>query len=407
MIKLFFFQKNFHHKLAKREREIYGQLQKKLVIPHGQPFFLSSNGLPDQELNGFCSYLLSPRRASPRTWASYAIQVAIYIRYLESQGKDWKAAKRNDIKSYFIVRTTGEFQNKAPIKTRSWNIAATAIVHLYEYAQDNLLISELPFRYRAVKSKLGGFINAADITAKFTPNELNFISIDDYKCKWRPTLAGEKNSQRNLALTDLLISSGIRISEALNLKIYQIPDPDDEKYYGRKTVPIKVVGKGNKGRTVRVPKKCVRAINFYIEEERIESVHKPHESTAKSKNTSDHVFLSVNGSPLSARAIEFLFARISKLAGIKITPHGCRHTFAVYQLEAMIKRMAMNLKELKSGGADAYRQILNDPLRELQLLLGHKQIASTYIYLDFLEDAEALVDESLSDWMRWGNEIGK
>ena len=73
----------------------------------------------------------------------------------------------------------------------------------------------------------------------------------------------------------------------------------------------------------------------------------------------------------------------------------------------MIKRMAKNLKVLREGGADAYRQILNDPLRDLQRLMGHSHTTSTYIYLDFLEESEALVDESLADWTNWENDNGQ
>ena len=69
--------------------------------------------------------------------------------------------------------------------------------------------------------------------------------------------------------------------------------------------------------------------------------------------------------------------------------------------------MAINLIELKKGGSNSYHQLLNDPLRELQKLLGHAGINTTYIYLNFLEDSEALVDESFADWTNWEQNSGQ
>ena len=209
-----------------------------------------------------------------------------------------------------------------------------------------------------------------------------------------------RNAQRNLALSDLLITVGLRISEALGLDVHQIPDPDNQAYAGRKSVSLRVVGKGKKPRMVLVPKRILRAIRFYIEEDREVSVAAYRGAHGKAKSPTG-VFLSQRGTRLSARSVQDFFKVISAKVGIHLTPHGCRHTFAVHQLGAMIKRMALNLRTMRQGGADAYRQIMNDPLRQLQLLLGHSQIATTYIYLDFLEESEALVDASLDDWSDW------
>jgi site-specific recombinase XerD len=394
----------FDH-LPKGERSKYQSLLKANSVPKGRPFYIGGDGLPDLDLDGFCEYLIHPRRASPKTWATYAGQVSLFIRFMAAQGKSWKQAASDDLKHYYVVRTTGEFQDGPILKGQSWNVAKSAIVHLYEYAAEAGLISDLPFKYKKSKAMFGyGVALTSDLGAKFTPEPLNFIGIQDYKSRWRPELQRRQMAQRNLAITDLLVTVGLRISEALSLQIHQVPDPDDNKYAGRKSISIRVMGKGKKPRIVRIPKRIARAIRFYVEEDRQLAVEfltckygaKATEPTA--------VFLSRKGTVLSARSVQSLFKAISISTGIQLTPHGCRHTFAVYQLEAMIKRMATNLRELRATGADAYRQILNDPLRQLQLLLGHEHISTTYIYLDFLEESEAIVDESLSDWTSWGND---
>lgn len=364
---------------------------------------MGADGLPDAELDGFCSYLLAPCRRSAKTWATYANQAAVYIRFLGSQGKSWKEATRDDLRLYYKVRSTTEFQTGQVLKGQSWNVAAAAIVHLYEYGQETGLVRELPFDYRRSRSLFGRGGNlTADLVAKVTPEPINFISIQAYKQLWRTRLRRQRNFQRNLALSDLLVTTGLRISEALSLRTNQIPDPDHPAYARRVSVTIRVVGKGSKPRNVRIPKRILRAIRFYMEDER-EDALMALERKAHAQETSE-VFLSNRGTPLSARSVEKLFQSISSAIGVALTPHGCRHTFAVYQLEAMIKRMAKNLKELRATGADAYRQILHDPLRQLQLLLGHAQISTTYQYLDFLEESEDLVESSLADWTDWNDE---
>lgn len=370
-------------------------------MPGGRPFFIDGNGLVDRELDGFCNYLIDPRRGSEKTWATYAGQIDVFLRFLDAQGKSWKEASRDDLKLYQRVRMTGEYQVGPILTGRSWNVAKSAIVHLYEYAVDVGLIETVPFTYRRSKALFGSpDMMTSDLGSKYTPEPINFISLHQYKTLWRPWTNNRDNAQRNIALVDLLITVGLRISEALSLKVHQVPDPDALAYAGRKAVALRVVGKGKKPRRVLIPKRILRAIHFYIDEDREAAIAAFRKKFRKSEPPTE-VFLSERGTPLSPRSVQGFFESASKATGIRLTPHGCRHTFAVYQLEAMIKRMAINLMELKSGGADAYRQVLNDPLRQLQLLLGHSQLSSTYIYLDFLEESEVLVAESLADWTDW------
>ncbi|CAJ8262052.1 integrase domain-containing protein SAM domain-containing protein [Burkholderia pseudomallei] len=407
MSELFFFDSAVLGMLPPTERVRFEAISTLLAIPNGRPFFLRSDGLPDCELDGFCDYLLDPRRRSAETWATYAIQVGIFLRFMKAQKKSWKQATESDLKKYYNVRTTGKHQIGPRLKGQSWNVVKTAIVHLYEYALDARLIAAVPFKYRRSHAIFGGKNQTtADISAKTEPEQINFISIAHYKTIWRPLITQHRNSQRNLALTDLLITVGLRISEALALQVNQLPDPDDIAYAGKKSVPLRVVGKGKKPRMARLPKRILRAILFYVKEERQATVavfRKKHPNSEEPRS----VFLSKNGNALCARSVQDYFRKLSTQCRIRLTPHGCRHTFAVYQLEAMIKRMARNLRELRSGGADAYRQVLNDPLRQLQLLLGHAHISTTYIYLDFLEESEALVDESLADWTSWEDSHAK
>jgi integrase/recombinase XerD len=146
--------------------------------------------------------------------------------------------------------------------------------------------------------------------------------------------------RRDLAILELFYSSGLRLSELCTLRLETI---DLEEGF------IRVTGKGNKTRVVRVGHKAIDAINSYLSNTRPELV---------TRKTSSHVFLSVRGGPLSPDRVRQIVKERAALAGIEqnIYPHLLRHSFATHLLE---------------GGAD---------LRVIQELLGHADISTTQIY---------------------------
>jgi len=112
---------------------------------------------------------------------------------------------------------------------------------------------------------------------------------------------------------------------------------------------LRITGKGNKTRVVRVGGKALEAMTDYLTNERPGLV---------GKKTSSHVFLSVRGGALSPDRVRQIVKERAKMAGIdqNVYPHLLRHSFATHLLE---------------GGAD---------LRVIQELLGHADISTTQIY---------------------------
>ena len=112
---------------------------------------------------------------------------------------------------------------------------------------------------------------------------------------------------------------------------------------------LRVTGKGNKTRIVRVGTKACEALLDYLKNARPALV---------SKRSSSHIFLSVRGGSLSPDRVRQIVKRRAALAGIahNVYPHLLRHSFATHLLE---------------GGAD---------LRVIQELLGHADISTTQIY---------------------------
>ena len=170
-------------------------------------------------------------------------------------------------------------------------------------------------------------------------------------------------------LIGLLASTGLRISEALNLRLGDLL-PDGVLHI-RQT-------KFNKSRLVPMHASVVEALRAYLEVRR------------RFAGTDDHVFLSVDAKPMAQRTVQSNFAVILHKAGVgqdrsrRPRIHDLRHTFATRALE----RCAM-------GRDDVARDFV-----ALSTYLGHASIRHTYWYLETTPDlmgdiaaaAEALID---------------
>lgn len=145
---------------------------------------------------------------------------------------------------------------------------------------------------------------------------------------------------RNKTMIELTYSSGLRVSELINLKISDLHLQNGF---------IQIFGKGNKERIVPVGEEAIVLINEYLETARLLFVNN------KSK---DYVFLTRLGSKMTRQMFFEIIKEKSKLAGITkdVSPHKLRHSFASHLLER---------------GID---------LRLIQELLGHESISTTEIY---------------------------
>lgn len=146
---------------------------------------------------------------------------------------------------------------------------------------------------------------------------------------------------RNRAIIETLYSTGIRVSELVNLKKSHVYF--DEEF-------IRVIGKGSKERLIPIGQTAIKFIDLYINNIRNhQKIHPPY---------ADILFLNQHGKPLTRVMIFLIVQNLSKQANIpyKIGPHVFRHSFATHLVE---------------GGAD---------LRAVQSLLGHASITTTEIY---------------------------
>lgn len=141
---------------------------------------------------------------------------------------------------------------------------------------------------------------------------------------------------RDIAIIELIYSSGLRVSEATNVKL---DDFEDNRNF------LRVLGKGSKTRLVPVGQYANDAISAWLEKRN--SIH----------SESKYLFLNLRGKKISTRSVQERIRKISVIQGLPpVNPHMLRHSFATHLLES-------------SGD-----------LRSIQELLGHSSLSTTQIY---------------------------
>ena len=145
---------------------------------------------------------------------------------------------------------------------------------------------------------------------------------------------------RNKAMLELMYSSGLRVSELINLTVNDVD---------LKNSLVRIFGKGSKERIVPLNDYATEALNNYI------LYHRPKLFKQKESN---YLFLNNHGNQMTRQGFFKTLKKIAKEKGIKseLSPHTLRHSFATHLLKY---------------GAD---------LRSIQELLGHSDISTTQIY---------------------------
>lgn len=372
-----------------------------LGIVDGMPFTIDTEFRPNSEINEFLWSLPTPNRRSKHSWKACAQALSMYFRYLDAFGIDWKSVNKETLVGYHRIRRHPLDSNLKSVSALTWKSDLTAIKCLYEWAFEHEVIERLPFSLKTSTFNDGftaSHITSTGLEEKTRRKDIKFIHIDDFNKKLLPALRRSRNGVRNAVLCLLLISTGLRISEAQNLQLSRLPDPDATRYAGRKTCVMSIVGKGKKRRSIRIPKYILREIYHYIDNERMDASDHYKKANKRKSISSDYLFLSESGNPLSIRAMQKLIKDAGHKAGIHIHPHAFRHSFAIFQLSSMIRATIENKGMELTGDMQRYQTIFHDPLRELQKLMGHSNVSTTFIYLDYLSEVDELVDEAAGDW---------
>ena len=265
-------------------------------------------------LKGYNYYLRMERAMSQNTVASYCSDVEKFLKFYDGRLEDASVA---DVEEYL--------QSREGLSERSQARVLSSLRSFFDWLVMEKVLKDNPCD-RVDGPKIGRYLP-------------NVLSEEEVAALIDSVEVSGWQGLRDRAILEVLYGCGLRVSEAVGLKISCL-------YF--KEGFIRVIGKGNKERLVPIGDVAIAAVEEYLEARRV-----PADS-----ESSDVLFLNRFGRSLSRVSMFTMIKAQALAAGIRkeISPHTFRHSFATHLLE---------------HGAD---------LRIVQEMLGHESISTTEIY---------------------------
>lgn len=273
-------------------------------------------------LKDYLDYLRIDKKYSNNTILSYEANLKHFFKYYKNKIED---IKKDDLDSFMsILINEGK-------KNSSIAHYVTVLKEFFKFLEKEEVIKKNPSIYLEMP--------------KLTKHLPNVLSEDDV-LKILDINLNNKYDYRNKAMLELMYSTGIRISELLDIKIHDINTFE---------ATLKVMGKGSKERILPLGDYALYYIKIYLDKFR---------SDLTKKEYNDYLFLNSRGKRLSRQAFFKLIKEIAIKKDIKVdfSPHTLRHSFATHLLK---------------HGAD---------LRSIQELLGHSSLSTTQIYTHIVDE---------------------
>ena len=278
-------------------------------------------------------------------WEFYLNDYYSYLKLERSLSENSISAYLNDIKKL------RDFTKLKKIDLEPNDIDIVIINDFLEYLNE-LCISS--FSQARIVSGLKSFFKFLILEEKISKDPMDLIESPKLKRKLPEVLSlndinillnsidlSTMEGVRNRAIIETLYSSGLRVSELVNLSIQNLFL--DIGF-------IKVIGKGSKERLVPIGRHAIKYINMYKNGYR--------HNKKINKGNEGFLFLNRYGRKLTREMIFLIIKKVSNkcLLNKNVSPHTFRHSFATHLIE---------------GGAD---------LRAVQEMLGHESITTTEIY---------------------------
>ena len=269
----------------------------------------------------FIEYLEYEKGYSKKTIISYENYLELFNKYL-------KENKIENIKKidYNVIRKYLSYLHDNKYEASSVSRKISALRSFFKYNIKLNIISNNPMTLISnpkKEKKLPKYLNYEEIERL-----LNSIEIDT------------KEGIQERLIIELLYSTGIRVSELVNIKIKDIKIKENQ---------IDILGKGSKERIVLFGEKAKELIKIYLN---------AYKEFYQGNIANDYLLINKKGKQLSTNKVELIVKDALKKSALKlnISPHTLRHTFATHMLDS---------------GAD---------LKSVQELLGHENLKTTAIY---------------------------
>jgi len=278
-------------------------------------------------IDTFLNYLSIERGLSNNTIVSYRNDLNSYIEFISACHIDaLSKIVKNDIINFMLSQKDKGLSSNSIAR----RLAAIRMFHRFLA------------RERVLKIDPTSLIDSPKLWKRI-PDILSLNEVDALIAQ--PNIR-DKQGARDKAILETLYATGMRVSEAVNLKVNNV---------NLDIGFLRCIGKGDKERIIPLGKKAINSIKRYLEFTR---------AGLLKKRDSEFLFLNRFGKKISRQSLWKIIKRYAKDARIKkpIKPHILRHSFATHLLER---------------GAD---------LRSVQEMLGHADISTTQIYTHINKD---------------------
>ncbi len=279
----------------------------------------------ERQLKNFFEFLENDKKLSDNTLQSYKRDLKQFRRYLEACELHYNKVKEEDIKDY--IKELEEDGKKASSISR----CIASIRSFYQFVLKNKKVKTDPtesIQSPKIEKRVPSVLTAKEVELLLDqPKDVDLKGI------------------RDKAMLEFAYATGMRVTEIISLNL---EDVNLEEGY--------VVCKhGNKQRNIPLGNMSLKALIEYVEEARDILIKTEGEKA---------LFVNINGSRLTRQGFWKIIKFYKEQAHITkdITPHVLRHSFATHLLQ---------------NGAD---------LKAIQTMLGHSDISSTQVYMQFQDE---------------------
>lgn len=276
--------------------------------------------------NDFLNVIKSTKNLSQKSIIAYGSDLNDFCNYLSN----------NKLQKDIVLHYTSYLFNERQLQESTIKRRLVVLKMFFEFLYQNGHIEQNYYQHYTFKFKKERKLPktlSIDETTKLILHLTN-------STKREPSTFAYWKAHRDLALIDLLVSSGIRIEEASNISLEDI-------IFSEQTILIH--GKGRKQRLIYIS--CDETWTNLLSWIKIRN---------NIKSDTNKIFVNRFGNQISIHGIEYIYNSVKKSCGINehSTPHYLRHTFAT---------------NLLANGAD---------LRSVQEILGHSSVTTTEIYTE-------------------------
>ncbi len=280
----------------------------------------------DKDIKKFLEFIKVDKKLSKNTLESYQRDILQYKEYIIENNINYVNVKNEDIINYL------EYLHTINKKSSTISRHLASIRLFYQYLAKSKIVKEDPtkgIQSPKIEKKAPSVLSSQEVS----------LLLDQPKGE-------DLKSIRDKAMLEIAYATGMRVTEIISLNISDIDLTNS-------SVTCKTE---NKQRIIPLGKMSLHALQEYMETARLNMIKDDNEQA---------LFVNVNGKRLTRQGFWKIIKYYKEQAHIskEITPHVLRHSFATHLLQ---------------NGAD---------LKSIQTMLGHSDISSTQVYMQFQDDS--------------------